>query len=350
MVIMPIQMSSETVRIFVLAALCVSIFAATQDVAIDALACSTLREDERGTANGLMFAGAYLGAVLGGSGVLILSDHLSSFNLTFIFVAMAVLSITIFVVLPLRETPTPRAATGHPNPFAGFGLELVTYVQRALRAFFGSRASVAALVLAVLPIGTYSLSLFVQSNIAVELGLTNTEIGRLGIVTGVTAAGASALGGFLADRFGRRRLVAIYVVATAIPPALLAVIMQREGWIMPVDLDDPERMIASTELIRAFYAIVFLHAIFSGLIYGARIAIFMDVCDPKVAATQFTAYMAMMNLVNSYSSAWMGAAVMRIGYPKTFAIDIVFGMLCLAVLPFVTPRRKEPEGIDPPAT
>jgi PAT family beta-lactamase induction signal transducer AmpG len=45
-------------------------FAATQDVAIDAL-CNTLREER--AANGLMFAGAAIGQVVGGSGVLFIA-------------------------------------------------------------------------------------------------------------------------------------------------------------------------------------------------------------------------------------------------------------------------------------
>src|SRR5689334_6916342 len=52
-----------------------NIFAATQDVAIDALAVGTLKEDERGMAGGLTFAGAYLGQVVGGSGALYLIKH-----------------------------------------------------------------------------------------------------------------------------------------------------------------------------------------------------------------------------------------------------------------------------------
>lgn len=52
-----------------------NIFAASQDVAIDALACSTLEEHERGLANGLMFAGAQIGAAIGGSGVIYLKAN-----------------------------------------------------------------------------------------------------------------------------------------------------------------------------------------------------------------------------------------------------------------------------------
>ena len=45
-----------------------NIFCATQDVAIDSLAVSTLRDDERATGNGFMFGGQYLGIALGGAG------------------------------------------------------------------------------------------------------------------------------------------------------------------------------------------------------------------------------------------------------------------------------------------
>ncbi|MEP6941703.1 MAG: MFS transporter, partial [Betaproteobacteria bacterium] len=47
-------------------------FAATMDVAIDAMAVNVLPEHERGTANGFMFAGASIGQTIGGSGVLFL--------------------------------------------------------------------------------------------------------------------------------------------------------------------------------------------------------------------------------------------------------------------------------------
>ena len=42
-------------------AVIVGFFGATQDIAIDALAVNTLPENERATANGFMFAGAYVG-------------------------------------------------------------------------------------------------------------------------------------------------------------------------------------------------------------------------------------------------------------------------------------------------
>jgi MFS family permease len=55
-------------------------FAATQDVAIDALAVSTLQADERGMAGGLTFAGAYLGQAVGGAGALYLVQYVGFTN------------------------------------------------------------------------------------------------------------------------------------------------------------------------------------------------------------------------------------------------------------------------------
>ena len=51
------------------------------------------------------------------------------------------------------------------------------------------------------------------------------------------------------------------------------------------------------------------------MMYGARAALFMDVSNPRVAATQFTAYMALLNLGIAYSARWQGWAVDRYGYP-----------------------------------
>jgi PAT family beta-lactamase induction signal transducer AmpG len=79
------------------------------------------------------------------------------------------------------------------------------------------------------------------------------------------------------------------------------------------------------------------YSVAQGLMYGTRSAIFMDVTNPAVAATQFTAYMAMMNLAISYSATWQGIAIEALGYPKTLLIDAVFGLLCLVVLPFIKP-------------
>jgi PAT family beta-lactamase induction signal transducer AmpG len=70
---MPVNIVTE-LGLFTLIILLHNAFGATQDVAIDALAVNVLPEEERGLANGFMFAGASIGQTIGGSGVLFLTS------------------------------------------------------------------------------------------------------------------------------------------------------------------------------------------------------------------------------------------------------------------------------------
>jgi hypothetical protein len=76
----------------------------------------------------------------------------------------------------------------------------------------------------------------------------------------------------------------------------------------------------------------------------------MDVCDPAIAATHFTAYMSILNLVIAYTLRWQGAATSRWGYPTTMVLDVAFGLICLCVLPFMKPvPRADPQAPEPRA-
>ena len=116
--------------------------------------------------------------------------------------------------------------------------------------------------------------------------------------------------------------------------------MSNAGWIMPVDINAPNRPSPSTLLLYTFWVTVIVYNIFQGLYYGIRTALYMDITTPAVAATQFTAYMAMLNLCISYTSWWQGFAVERIGYPLTLVIDSVVGLFGLLLLPLMKPPKK----------
>ena len=312
-------------------------FGATQDVAIDALAVSVVPEDERGAVNGFMFAGASIGQTIGGSGVLFLTAVMP-FTSTYLFVVGTILAITIFVVLPLREKVVPLVE-GEVRAVRNIGKELKTFVVEAWRAFTGSRAALVGVVGALLPAGAYALSLALQSNLAVELGLNDNEIAQLNLVSTVIFAPACILGGWLSDRFGRRRTLALFVFLTVVPTLWLAWVMWKAGWIMPVDIKMPNRPQPSTVLVVTFWAATIIYNVFQGLYYGIRSALYMDITTPAVAATQFTAYMALLNLCISYTAWWQGFAVERIGYPATLVVDSAYGLVGLLLLPLMRPPR-----------
>jgi MFS transporter, PAT family, beta-lactamase induction signal transducer AmpG len=310
-------------------------FGAMQDVAIDALAVSTLSEDERGLGNGVMFAGAAIGTAVGGSGVLFLMPLL---GLTggFVFVAGCIAMVTVFVVLPLKERAVPQAVERAAG-LASAGRAMRDFAVEAFRSFVGTRGAWSGLWFALLPAGAMSLGLALQSNLAVEVGMDDNAVAWLSLWTQVVSAACMVLGGWLSDRWGRRRMLGLYLAMMSLPVFYLMTVLLEHQWIMPVASD--LRRTAPAALVTAVWVATLLYAVGNGLMYGTRSAIMMDVTNPAVAATQFTAYMALMNLAIAYSATWQGIAIEALGYPKTLLIDGVIGLLCLGVLPFIKPSR-----------
>ena len=310
-------------------------FGAMQDVAIDALAVNTLHEDERGLANGVMFAGAALGSALGGSGVLFMMSAIGIQG-GFVFVAACIAAVTVFIVLPLRESATPLAERRLAG-MASAAREMKRFSVEAFRSFVGTRGAFSGLFFALLPAGAMSLGLALQSNLAVEVGMSDDDVAWLSLWSQIITAACMVLGGYWSDRFGRRRTLFVYLALMSLPVLYLMGVLIEHQWIMPV-AQTAGRRIATPALVTAVWLATLLYAVPQGLMYGTRSALFMDVTNPAVAATQFTAYMAMMNLAIAYSATWQGIAIEALGYPTTLLIDAITGVFCLAVLPFIKPR------------
>ena len=308
-------------------------FGAMQDVAIDSLAVNTLAEHERGLANGLMFAGASVGQAIGGSGVLLMVGYIG-FPSSFLFVALAILAVTVFVVLPMKEAAVQAlAATAQAagTRWRAARDEMKGFAVQSFRSFLGTRGAFSGVFFALLPAGAMSLGLALQSNLAVELGMDDQQVGLLNLWTSIISAGCMVLGGWLSDKLGRRRTLFVYLAGMSLPVLYLMWVLQAHGYVMPRTPGGPP----IPELVTALWISSLVYAVFQGLMYGTRSAIFMDVTNPVVAATQFTAYMAMMNLAIAIAASWQGVAVEAWGYPVTLAVDAVTGLLCLLLLPAI---------------
>ncbi len=319
-------------------------FAAMQDVAIDALACNSLHKDERGLANGLMFAGAAIGSAIGGAGVLKLMPY-TGFQPTFFMVAAAILAVTALVVLPMRE-PQEEAAPRSGGLRAAAG-EMRDFAVAAFRSFLATRGAFAGVGFALLPAGAMTLGLSMRSTLSAEFGLSASEAGNLEFWSNIISAIGMVLGGWLSDKFGRRRTLFVYLALMSLPVAWLGWRLEQLGYVMPrAPGADPSAL--SPLLAASLWAATMSYQFFLGLMYGTRSAIMMDVTNPKVAATQFTAYMAMMNLAIAYSATWQGLSAEALGYPKTLYIDACLGLMTLLLLPLIhLPKRAEPA--DAPA-
>ena len=155
-----------------------------------------------------------------------------------------------------------------------------------------------------------------------------------------------ATGGALSDRLGRRLTLGLFAGATALPTLWMAWRFHQAGWEMaPAALADGTWPRAES-LIRDWWIAGLVYGGLVGMMYGVRTALYMDIVDPRIAATQFTASMALLNVVTIYSYWWEGRAMTPaaeggwgLTVPQTLAADAALGLVFLAVLPLLQPRK-----------
>src|SRR5690606_10518206 len=157
------------------------------------------------------------------------------------------------------------------------GRETATYARVLVRSLLLNRTSIISAVYCLLPAGSYALGLALQTTLAVELGLTDNQVVWLNLYSTIIFAVGCVGGGFISDKFGRRRMLAVYTLATAIPAAWLGILMHQQGWIMPVDPTMENRPTPPQVLITAFWTAVMAYNFVNGLLYGTRSALLMDV-------------------------------------------------------------------------
>jgi len=341
---MPVDFSMH-LKLFTILLVMHNIFAATQDVAIDALACETLKEDERGLANGLMFGGAHTGYLIGGAGALALIGYLG-FNAMLLVLCGTILAITFSITIWLRE-PRREAdeATTATSPLERFGHDVWQYLKDVTRAILGSRAALVGVFFALLPHGVLALDVPIRMNLGYDLNFDDADMSRLETIAGIIWIAGCIVGGFLSDHFGRRRAFAIYVIGSCLPALWLAWELARRGWNVPAAEVPTDPSVA---LSNTFWWACMVFSVFSGLLFGARAALFMDITTPAVAATQFTAYMALLNLTTSYVNFLEGEVARDWGYPALLSIECVAGVLCIVLLPLMTTTRPRSQDAGEP--
>ena len=177
-------------RVYVLCML-LALFAATQDIAADGLACRLLPAAERGLGNGLQVAGQLLGNLLGTGGVL-MAYPLVGWQGAMVLLAAGTL-VSLVQVLVFREP----AHGGTPLPIAA----VVGRVWTLWRRPGGGRW---LLMVLLYPLGV-SLAYALITPILVDAGWALERIGLLiNVLGGLLGVPAALLTGLLIRRYGRR--------------------------------------------------------------------------------------------------------------------------------------------------
>lgn len=291
-----------------------AIVAATQDVAIDALAIRRTVPAERGKLNGSMQVGMILGRSLFGGATIFSLQYLHW--QTACFGIIAIQWLTMALVLCCRDIPQANDDS-HREPMWRGLAQLVTRPR-----LFGG------LCFALVAGAGFEVTGMLAGPFLVDHAIAAETIGFLqGIVVPLAMLGGSLAGGWLADRIGHRQSVALFLIGFV-------------GVIFAIAIGD--RLVGS-DMTPWFPYLLGLMYLFVGGFTVCSYALFMDLADDRYSGTHFSAFMAGTNGCEAWSSAAGGAIATAHSYAAAFASLALVSLLSLAWLPRTNRQSGQPD-------
>jgi PAT family beta-lactamase induction signal transducer AmpG len=290
-----------------------TIFNALQNVAVDALAIDLLPPAERGKANGLMYGAKYAGGAVGGAGMGAVIAW-RGFHTAIVIQVVVLLAIA---VVPLLVKERSGDAPKHASAREVFA---------TLTQVFRLRAPVLCAVLMVLA----NIAGGVLQTVAPVLFMKQlhwdqakyTEItGGPGLMIGLFG---SVVAGFLADKLGHRRLVALATGAMG------------AGWLV---FALGEAYWNNTGFV---YTLFCIEPLTQSIMIVSLWTLCMDASVKRTAATQFAVYTSLTNL-----STILGARVFSVqlrallDYRDIYIACAVFQIALILVLPLIDPTQTQ---------
>ncbi len=284
--------------------------AATQDVAIDAWAISVTPAEERGLLNGAMQSGMLIGRWLFGAGFLIVAHRVD--DALVVFAMVATLWLTTLSVLLASEVDDCRAGDGEQAGLRQRIREFVATLAGVLRA----PVTYLGIAVALVAFAGFKAVGDIAGPFLVDRGLSQGGVGHFFTGALVMMILGALAGGWMADRFGHARAVRAFIVlAAGVILATSAIAWQTPG--------------AHVGVIAGMLG-VYLCA---GLLTAAAYAMFMQITDPRLGATQFSAYMGAINGCEAWAGFTAGQLAERFDYPVAF---ITVALASLLALPMIT--------------
>ena len=280
-----------------------AVCAATQDVAIDAMAINLVPESQRGFLNGCMQGGMLVGRSLFGGGALLV---VSVWGKQWVIISLiACIWITLLFLLGVKETSDIASIK---NRFADFRVYLLSALRR--------RPTWLGLAFALTAAAGFEATGQLAGPFLVDRGVPEKTIGVFfGVVVTATMTGG-LIGGRLSDRWGRIRSVAIFLVGFVVTIVGLA--------ITDLTTANPATTVLLGWLASMYFCI--------GLFTAASYALFMDLTDARLGGTQFSAFMAATNGCES-GSAWAAGRIVGVAnYATAFLALSATSLLSLLLL------------------
>lgn len=305
-------------------------FASMQDVAADALAVDLLDDSERGRVNGFMWGSKLFGIAVGGAGMGYVAARWGIPTAVIVQAVMVIAVLAVVIVWPERagEKRLPWSAGSAQGVAAArdFG-PMVTL--RELKRAFSNRTTVTLLVFAIIHVSVDGLFYPLTTEFFVQgLGWSARQFSQAQGTWGVLGELIGALaGGYLCDRYGRRRMAAVGLV-------FLAATMGGFGLFFAGSYDPGGGHVVLLPLFKGAMA-------FSTV---AMFSLYMKVSWTTAAATQFTLYMAMGNLGYAMGAkllTWLDLAGYNLAMGQFYLIGGALPLMALLLL-----IGLDPDGVE----
>lgn len=302
-----------------------------QDVAVDGLAVDIMPEDERARGSGMMFGGQSIGiaAATAFSGMAIARLGASA---AYLISAGFIAAITLFV-LSLRERPGERRlpwSVGRAHP-RNVEIHIGAWWPILKSTFFSMIRPVSLFWLPVLIVRGFHYGMFTGVTPLIGTGEVGWSEEGVTSVVGIAQLLAGilglTLGGWLGDRFGAKRsTITVFLAYMGVSVAMWTSVplWRNPGY---------------------FTAFVYLWISLDILITVVALPISMRLCDPRVAATQFTLYMALNNFGISIGAWVLGFSAMLGGLPMMFVL--VFAGHLIGLVLMITVRFPRKSFVEP---
>ncbi len=293
----------------------VGFFGAFQDVATDGMAIDVVPIHEQARANGLMWGAKTIGTSLSLlTGTAIINHY--GFQQAILTLSVSVCLIIIAPLL-LRERPgekflpwtkgqtTPEVAKIQLGSFAQIlkSLFKVFILPSSLlmsMAFLSFNTGV-GLIDAMFPVFTIQEAGWTNENYSHIFSIVNIVSGLLGMVAG----------GFLSDKFGKRRMISIYLIAVLI--IFTGMTLLKSYW-------------NKEFIITGFMSLYYVLYVFITI---GSFAIGMELCWSRVSATQFTLYMAISNIGRAVGASLLGPIKAAFNWEYVILIVGIFSLVSL---------------------
>jgi PAT family beta-lactamase induction signal transducer AmpG len=312
------------------AATVLSVFSATQDIALDAFRREILPDEELGLGNAIHVNAYRIAGLVPGALALILADRMPwgwVFAITAAFMLPG-LAMTLLVKEPPTSSGAPRT--------------LQAAVIEPFREFF-NRNGVRSALLVLAFIFLYKLGDSLCTALAtpfyLDMQFSMTEIGLVAKNAGLWAAVAGGiLGGIWMVKLGINRALWIFGVAQ------LVTILGFAGlaWLGPAE--------SNAARLAALGAVIAIEAGGAGMGTTAFVAFMARTTNPAYTATQLALFTSLMALPRSVVNASAGWLVETMGWLNFFWLCFFLGipgmMLLFKVAPWNGDRKPEPPAAE----